>query len=94
MAKLMHSVWLPVVREIVAFGLGLNMLRDVTSPVKERIKSLVKTSRSISFATCDNTRTNMSRVEQREIPYISQATVVSSGMGAGNGAAGTRLELT
>jgi intracellular sulfur oxidation DsrE/DsrF family protein len=66
--------------EIVTFGPGLNMLRDDTSPVKERIKSMAETSRSISFAACDNTRANMSRVEQKEIPLISQATVVSSGV--------------
>src|SRR5215475_2786861 len=66
--------------EIVTFGPGLNMLRDDTSPVKERIKSLAESSRSISFAACDNTRTNMSRAEQKEIPLISQATVVSSGV--------------
>jgi uncharacterized protein len=66
--------------EIVTFGPGLNMLRDDTSPVKDRIKSLAETSRSISFAACDNTRANMSRVEQKEIPLISQATVVSSGV--------------
>jgi uncharacterized protein len=66
--------------EIVAFGPGLNMLRDDTSPVKERIKSLAETSRSISFSACDNTRANMSRAEQKEIPLISQATVVSSGV--------------
>ncbi len=41
------------------------MLRDDTSPVKERIKSLAETSRSISFAACDNTRANMSRAEQQ-----------------------------
>ena len=66
--------------EIVTFGPGLNMLRDDTSPVKERIKSLAETSRSISFAACDNTRANMSRAEQKEIPLVSQATVVSSGV--------------
>ena len=66
--------------EIVTFGPGLNMLRDDTSPVKERIKSMTETSRSISFAACDNTRANMSRVEQKEIPLISQATVVASGV--------------
>jgi uncharacterized protein len=66
--------------EIVTFGPGLNMLRDDTSPVKERIKSLAETSRSISFSACDNTRANMSRAEQKEIPLISQATVVSSGV--------------
>lgn len=66
--------------EIVTFGPGLNMLRDDTSPVKERIKSLAQTSPSISFAACGNTRANMSRAEQKEIPLISQATVVSSGV--------------
>jgi hypothetical protein len=66
--------------EIVTFGPGLNMLRDDTSPVKERIKSLSETSRSISFAACDNTRANMSRIEQKEIPLIPQATVVPSGV--------------
>jgi intracellular sulfur oxidation DsrE/DsrF family protein len=66
--------------EIVAFGPGLNMLRADTSPVKERIKSLAETSRSISFAACDNTRANMSRTEQKEITLISQATVVPSGV--------------
>jgi len=70
----------PVQIEIVTFGPGLNMLRDDTSPVKERIKSLAATSRSISFSACDNTRANMSRVEQKEIPLVSQATVVSSGV--------------
>ena len=66
--------------EIVAFGPGLNMLRDDISPVKDRIRSLAQTSRSISFAACDNTRMNMSRAEQKEIPLIAQATTVSSGV--------------
>ncbi len=48
--------------------------------MKERIKALAQTSRSISFSACDNTRTNMSRAEQKEIPIISQATIVSSGV--------------
>jgi len=66
--------------EIVTFGPGLNMLRDDTSPVKDRIRALTDSSRSISFAACDNTRANMSRVEQKEIPLIPQATIVPSGV--------------
>lgn len=66
--------------EIVTYGPGLHMLRDDTSPVKDRIRSLAETSKSISFAACDNTRANMRRVEQKEIPLISQATVVPSGV--------------
>jgi intracellular sulfur oxidation DsrE/DsrF family protein len=74
------SIGEPVQIEIVTFGPGLNMLRDDTSPVKERIKLISETSPSISFAACGNTRANMSRVEKKEIPLISQATVVSSGV--------------
>jgi len=70
----------PVQIEIVTFGPGLNMLRDDTSPVKERIKSLAEMSRSISFSACDNTRANMSRIEQKEIPLVPQAMVVPSGV--------------
>ena len=66
--------------EIVTFGPGLNMLRDDTSPVKERIKQIGETSKSIAFAACDNTRTNMSKAEKKDIPLVSQATVVSSGV--------------
>jgi intracellular sulfur oxidation DsrE/DsrF family protein len=74
------SIGEPVQIEIVAFGPGLNMLRDDTSPVKERIKSISETSPAISFAACGNTRANMSRLEKKEIPLVSQATVVSSGV--------------
>lgn len=74
------SIGKPIQIEIVTFGPGLHMLRDDTSPVKERIKALAGTARSISFAACDNTRTNMGRAEQKEIPLVSQATVVSSGV--------------
>lgn len=70
----------PVQIEIVTFGPGLHMLRDDTSPVKERIKSLAEGSRSITFAACDNTRANMSRVEHKDITLIPQATVVPSGV--------------
>lgn len=66
--------------EIVTFGPGLNMLREDSSPVKDRIKSLAQTTRSISFAACDNTRASMSRTEQKEIPLISQAKIVPSGV--------------
>jgi uncharacterized protein len=66
--------------EIVTFGPGLHMLRDDTSPVKERINPLSESSKSISFAACDNTRANMSRTEQKEIPLVSQAAIVPSGV--------------
>jgi len=66
--------------DIVTFGPGLHMLRDDTSPVKARIKALSESQPSISFEACGNTRENMSRAESKEIPLISEAKVVKSGV--------------
>lgn len=66
--------------DIVTFGPGLHMLRDDTSPVKARIKAISESNPSISFKACGNTRENMSRVESKEIPLISEAKVVKSGV--------------
>jgi intracellular sulfur oxidation DsrE/DsrF family protein len=66
--------------EIVAFGPGLHMLRDDTSPVKERIKAIAGKSSTISFKACDNTRENMGRAEAKNIPMVAEATLVKSGV--------------
>ena len=66
--------------EVVTFGPGLHMLREDTSPVKARIQVLALSSPEISFKACGNTRENMSKVESKEIPLISEATVVKSGV--------------
>ena len=66
--------------EVVAFGPGLHMLRDDTSPVKARIKSMSETMPEITFSACGNTRENMSKVEAKDIPLISQAKVTKSGV--------------
>jgi len=56
------------------------MLRDDTSPVKERIKAIKQSRPEISFKACGNTRENMSKVENKEIPIIPEATMVKSGV--------------
>lgn len=66
--------------ELVAFGPGLHMLRDDTSPVKARIKSMSETMPEVSFSACGNTKENMARIEAKEIPLISQAKVTKSGV--------------
>ena len=66
--------------EVVTFGPGLHMLRDDTSPAKARIEALALSSPEISFKACGNTRENMSKVEGKEIPLISEAKVVKSGV--------------
>jgi intracellular sulfur oxidation DsrE/DsrF family protein len=66
--------------EVVAFGPGLHMLRDDTSPVKARIKSMSETMPELTFSACGNTRENMAKVEAKDIPLISQAKVTKSGV--------------
>lgn len=66
--------------EVVAFGPGLHMLRDDTSPVKARIKSMSEAMPELAFSACGNTRENMTRTEAKEIPLVSQAKVVKAGV--------------
>jgi len=66
--------------EIVTFGPGLHMLRDDTSPVKDRIKAIAGKSSSISFKACGNTQENMRKAEDKAIPLVAQATLVKSGV--------------
>jgi uncharacterized protein len=66
--------------EVVAFGPGLHMLRDDTSPVKARIKSMSETIPQLAFSACGNTREKMTTAEAKDIPLISQAKVVKAGV--------------
>jgi intracellular sulfur oxidation DsrE/DsrF family protein len=66
--------------EVVTFGPGLHMLREDTSPVKARIASMALSTPSISFKACANTRDNMRKAEDKDIPLISEATAVRSGV--------------
>jgi len=66
--------------EVVTFGPGLHMLRDDTSPVKARIETLALSTPEISFRACGNTKQNMSKAENKDIPLIPQAQLVSSGV--------------
>lgn len=66
--------------EIVAFGPGLQMLREDTSPVKQRIAQLSLEEPSLAFAACGNTHANMQKREEKPITLISEARVVPSGV--------------
>lgn len=68
--------------EIVAYGPGLNMLREDTSPVKERIKQLKEFSfpSRIRFSACNNTKTAMEKREGHAIAIVPQAQIVPSGV--------------
>lgn len=66
--------------EIVAYGPGLHMLRDDTSPVKARIKSISESMPGVAFTACGNTSDAMKKAEGKEIPLVSQAKVVPTGV--------------
>jgi intracellular sulfur oxidation DsrE/DsrF family protein len=66
--------------EVVAFGPGLHMLRDDTSPVKARIETMALSTPEVSFKACGNTQENMHKAENKDIPIIPQAQVVKSGV--------------
>jgi uncharacterized protein len=66
--------------EIVTYSQGLHMLREDTSPVKERIKALREKMPSVVFSACDNTRRRMEKDEGRKITFIGEATIVPSGV--------------
>ena len=66
--------------EIVTYGPGLHMLRDDTSPVKARIETIALSTPEISFKACGNTQENMRKAENKDIPLISQAKLVKSGV--------------
>lgn len=66
--------------QVVAFGPGLHMLRDDTSPVKARLKSMSESMPNLTFDACANTRRAMQKAEGKDIPLVSQAKVVPSGV--------------
>jgi intracellular sulfur oxidation DsrE/DsrF family protein len=68
-----------VLIEIVTYGPGLHMLRADTSPVKERIGAMSLENPHLKFIACGNTRASQSKAEGKEVPLISEATVMPSG---------------
>lgn len=66
--------------EVVAYGPGLHMLRQDTSPVKDRIAAMVLAHPGISFTACENTLTNQSKQENKPIKLISEAHMTPSGV--------------
>ena len=68
--------------DIVTYGPGLHMLRDDTSPVKDRIKRLKELAfpGKIQFSACNNTRQGMEKAEGHAISVLPDATIVPSGV--------------
>ena len=69
-----------VLIEIVAFNAGLHMLRDDTSPVKERINGFSQSMPNVTFQACGNTIDAMGRKEGAMPPLVGSAKVVQAGV--------------
>lgn len=66
--------------EIVAYGPGLHMLRDDTSPVKDRLKSISESLVNVVFTACGNTIATMERSEGKPVPLVPYAKTVEAGV--------------
>ncbi len=66
--------------ELVAYGPGLNMFVQGKSPVADRISVLSLQLDNLSFSACGNTHRKMIEKTGGDVPLMSEATVVPSGV--------------
>lgn len=68
--------------DVVAYGPGLNMLREDKSPVKDRLTHIKSGAfpSSVTFSACHNTMMGMEKREGHPIPIVPEATVVPAGV--------------
>lgn len=69
-----------VVIELVAYGPGLAMFLEGKSPVAQRIAAMSLGMDSIQFSACGNTLKKMSEKAGKELPLLSEAVLVPSGV--------------
>lgn len=70
----------PVDVEVVAYGPGLHMLREDTSPVKERLTSIKASIPEVIFSACGVTMKGMEKAEGHPISLVPQARIVPAGV--------------
>ena len=71
--------------EIVAYGPGMHMLREDTSPpkIRERIAEFAQSMPAVRFSACNNTRVGMAKAEGKtpdQIPLVKGARIVPAGV--------------
>lgn len=69
-----------VIIEVVAYGPGLNMFVAGTSPVEARISAMALENDNLTFAACANTLAQMVEKAGKDVPILSEATMVPSGV--------------
>jgi intracellular sulfur oxidation DsrE/DsrF family protein len=70
----------PVAVEIVAYGPGINMFREDTSPVKGLLQFLHGNHPDVVFSVCGNTKMIMEKNEGRPVPLVDGVQVVPFGV--------------
>jgi intracellular sulfur oxidation DsrE/DsrF family protein len=65
---------------IVTHGPGLHILREDTSPVKDRLISMRRNHAGLTFAACANTKRSMEKEEGKPVPIMPMAQIVPSGV--------------
>lgn len=75
-----HSKGDQVEIEMVTYGPGVAMLIDGKSPVADRISVMSLEMDNLTFAACGNTLNGMAKKTGHDIPLMSEATVVPSGV--------------
>ncbi|WP_322866503.1 DsrE family protein [Aquicoccus sp. G2-2] len=66
--------------EVVAYGPGLNMFVKDKSPVSDRIAAMSLELDHVKFSACGNTHAKMEQKAGHDVPLISEAEVVPSGV--------------
>jgi intracellular sulfur oxidation DsrE/DsrF family protein len=66
--------------EIVAYAEGLHMLRDDTSPVKQRLGNFMQSMVNVTFQACGNTLDTMERNEGARPSLIEGVSTVQTGV--------------
>ncbi len=66
--------------EIIAFNDGLHMLREDTSPVKERLSNFMLSMINVTFQACGNTLDTRERIEGVRPPLIEGTETVQTGV--------------
>ncbi|TPE50509.1 DsrE family protein [Amaricoccus solimangrovi] len=66
--------------EMVTNGAGIAMLREDISPVKDRIERMSEKMPNLTFSVCANSIETIKRRDGVDVPLMSQAKVVPSGV--------------
>lgn len=69
-----------VIVEVVAYGPGLKMYVDASSPVKARVAAMALEMPDVQFSACANTHKKMSEKVGKDIKLVSEAKMVPSGV--------------